>query len=283
MSWHVTTSAAARWDETPDRLVWERADLSQQSIAPDDRASMGWTRWCIAPPTPAGGRSRSRSDDVRVNALGSMRVFEACARAQIPVVYLSSSAVYGDQPAGSDPGDGAAATPAPSTPPARSRASGSCDPGSRATGCSGQLCRLFATYGAGHRPGLDQGITNIMLTQLLAGDRIEVRGSLDRARDLLYVDDAAAAIELCLRGPLDARPDPERGHRRGDQHPRPDRRAVRCAGPRVRRPDDHRVRGHGRRSRPTAWRTSRRSAPGDGSRRWMWPPASGGWWRSARA
>jgi nucleoside-diphosphate-sugar epimerase len=64
--------------------------------------------------------------------------------------------------------------------------------------------RLFATYGAGHKPNTYQGILNIMLTQLVAGPRVVVRGSLDRTRDLLYVDDAARAIVAAIERP-DAR------------------------------------------------------------------------------
>lgn len=187
------------WDESPDGLVWERADLSEQSIGPAiERHGVDAVVHCAAHP---GGRSlKEPVDDVRVNALGSMRVFEACAHARIPVVYLSSSAVYGDQPAG----------PIPETAPldagtvyaackiACERFLGILEEGH---GLQWTTLRLFATYGAGHRPGLDQGIANIMLTQLLAGDQIEVRGSLERTRDMLYVDDAAAAIVTCLSDP----------------------------------------------------------------------------------
>ena len=60
------------------------------------------------------------------------------------------------------------------------------------------ILRLFATYGAGHRPSLDQGIVNIMLTQLLSGRKIFVKGSLDRVRDLIYVDDVASVIVRAL-------------------------------------------------------------------------------------
>jgi len=54
--------------------------------------------------------------------------------------------------------------------------------------------RLFATYGAGHKPSSFQGIVNVMLGQLLAGDRVVVRGSLERIRDLVYVKDAARGV-----------------------------------------------------------------------------------------
>ncbi len=184
------------WDEHREGLVWERADLSEQSVAPAiERHGVDAVVHCAAHP---GGRSlKEPVDDVRVNALASMRVFDACARAEIPVVYLSSSAVYGDQPAAPIP---ETAPLAPGTVYAACKIA--CE---RFLGILGEgyglqwtVLRLFATYGAGHRPGLDQGIANIMLTQLLAGDQIEVRGSLERTRDLLYVDDAAAAIEAGL-------------------------------------------------------------------------------------
>jgi nucleoside-diphosphate-sugar epimerase len=56
------------------------------------------------------------------------------------------------------------------------------------------VLRLFATYGAGHKPNTHQGIVNIMLTQLMRGGEVVVRGSLDRVRDIIYVDDAARGI-----------------------------------------------------------------------------------------
>jgi dTDP-L-rhamnose 4-epimerase len=63
------------------------------------------------------------------------------------------------------------------------------------------VLRLFATYGAGHRPSLEQGIVNIMLTQLFKGNRVVVKGSLMRRRDLIYVDDVATAIVQALSLP----------------------------------------------------------------------------------
>lgn len=150
---------------------------------------------CAAHP---GGRSLAEpSADVRVNALGAMHVFEWCARHHIPVVYLSSSAVYGDQPA----------VPIAESAPLRpgtvyAVCKVACENFLRLLeaeyGLEWTALRLFATYGAGHRPGTTQGIVNVMLTQLLAGNQVVVRGALDRVRDLVYVDDAADAIAACL-------------------------------------------------------------------------------------
>ena len=126
-----------------------------------------------------------------------MHVFEWCARHRTPVVYLSSSVVYGEQP------------PAPIAESASLRPGTvygvckvACEECLRLLeaeyGLQWTVLRLFSTYGAGHRPGTSQGLVNVMLTQLMSGNELVVRGSLDRVRDLLYVDDAADAIVGCL-------------------------------------------------------------------------------------
>ena len=148
-----------------------------------------------------GGKSLVEPvDDVRINALGSMRVFDWCARVKRPVVYLSSSVVYGDQPAGLIP---ESAVVKPGT--VYGVAKVACEQWLRILeaghGLPWTVLRLFATYGAGHKPSVHQGIVNVMLTQMMTGDRVVVRGSLDRRRDLLYVEDAAAAIVGALGAP----------------------------------------------------------------------------------
>jgi len=146
---------------------------------------------------PGGKSLREPVEDVRVNALGSMQLFDWCARANSHIVYLSSSVVYGDQTEGKI---SEAAVLAPGT--VYGVAKLACEQWLRilgqGAGLNWTVLRLFATYGAGHRPSLEQGIVNIMLTQLLKGNRVVVRGSLKRLRDLVYVEDAAAAIVQVL-------------------------------------------------------------------------------------
>lgn len=149
---------------------------------------------------PGGKSLREPVEDVRVNALGSMLIFDWCSRADSHVVYLSSSVVYGHQTQG--PISEAAAL-VPGT--VYGVAKVACEQWLRIlgkeSGANWTVLRLFATYGAGHRPSLEQGIVNIMLTQLLNGNRVVVRGSLDRLRDLVFVDDVAAAILQVLSHP----------------------------------------------------------------------------------
>lgn len=149
---------------------------------------------------PGGKSLREPVEDVRVNTLGSMQIFDWCARAGSHVVYLSSSVVYGNQTKGSIAED---AVLEPGT--IYGVAKVACEQWLRilgeGAGLNWTVLRLFATYGAGHRPSLEQGVVNIMLTQLLKGNRVVVKGSLKRLRDLIYVDDVAAAIVQALCRP----------------------------------------------------------------------------------
>jgi UDP-glucose 4-epimerase len=184
------------WRAEGEGVIWEECDVADPSLP--SRLDAYVIDAVVHAAAHPGGRSlEAPAENVRVNALGSMRVFEWCARARVPVVYLSSSAIYGEQP----PSPISESAPfRPGTVYATCKVA--CENFLRVLGAGCGLrwttLRLFATYGAGHRPNTYQGIVNVMLTQLLSGDRVVVRGSLDRVRDLMYVDDAARAIVDCL-------------------------------------------------------------------------------------
>ena len=147
---------------------------------------------CAAHP---GGKSLQEPVlDVEVNILGSIKLFYQAALAKIPIVYLSSSAVYG-----------------PSKLTRALKENDELNPGTiyaackvacenylkileKGYGLKWTILRLFATYGPGHKGSNFQGIVNIMLTQLLKGNKVVVKGSLQRVRGLIYVNDAACAI-----------------------------------------------------------------------------------------
>jgi len=146
---------------------------------------------------PGGKSALAPSENVAVNALGSMRLFEWCAKNRLQIVFLSSSIVYGentrDKLTESDflhPGT------------IYGVAKAACESWLEilrgAYDLDWIVLRLFSTYGAGHRPSLDQGIVNVMLTQLLRGNVVISKGSLARKRDLVHVSDAARAIALTL-------------------------------------------------------------------------------------
>lgn len=141
-----------------------------------------------------GGRSlQEPSLNVETNALGSMRVFEWCAKNDCKILYLSSSIVYGDVlpvPITED------RLPNPGTIYGVSKLA--CEQWLKILEVGYDLdwsvIRPFSTYGFGHVPSLDQGIVNVMLTQIDSGGPVVVKGSLERQRDLVHVSDAARAI-----------------------------------------------------------------------------------------
>jgi len=180
----------------PEKASWINIDLT------DDRLESELTKYtintlihCAAHP---GGKSlQEPSLDVEVNVHSSMRLFEICAKHNIEVIYLSSSVIYGDAPKGPIKEN---APLAPGTIYGVCKVA--CENFLRILqdgyGLRWTVLRLFATYGAGHKPSLDQGIVNIMLTQLQSSDRVVVKGSLERSRDMVFVEDAADAIVKCV-------------------------------------------------------------------------------------
>lgn len=177
-------------------VEWLKLDVSDHQLTPVlDGYRIDGVIHAAAHP---GGRSLLEpTKDVEVNALGSMRIFEYCARRNLPIVFTSSSIVYGEQPH---------YPIKENTPINPGTIYGACKVAcenylrilGQGYGLPWTVLRLFATYGAGHRPSSFQGIVNVMLGQLLNGNRVVVRGSLERIRDLVYVKDVARGVADAL-------------------------------------------------------------------------------------
>jgi len=132
--------------------------------------------------------------DTKTNALGSIQLFEWAAGKRVQrVVFTSSSGVYGHPPARpikeSDP-----AIPATIYSVNKIACENYLRILENGYGLKWTVLRLFPTYGPSHKPSKTQGILNVMLTQLMEGNEVVVKGSLDRVRDLVYVEDTAQAI-----------------------------------------------------------------------------------------
>lgn len=184
-------SIGYRQREHPN-IVWKDIDVANESVA--DILKEEYADAVIHCAAHPGGRSLMEpAENARVNILGSMRIFEWCCHAKVPIVYLSSSIVYGDQPQRPISED-AAISPGTIYGICKVACENFLKVLGDGYGLKYTILRLFATYGAGHRPGLHQGVVNVMLTQLTSGNRVEVKGSLNRVRDLIYVTDAARAI-----------------------------------------------------------------------------------------
>jgi len=187
---------SGEWVGKQDKLVWETVDVSHPSFgAKLSQHKPDMVVHCAAHP---GGRSlREPLSDVNTNVSGSMQVFEWCARSKVPVIYLSSSVIYGDQPSGPI-SETASVNPGTIYGVCKVACENFLTILEKGYGLSWTVLRLFATYGAGHKPSTTQGIVNVMLTQLMEGNNLLVKGSLERSRDMLYVDDAVDAIFKCI-------------------------------------------------------------------------------------
>ena len=184
------------WRYEDRNLIWEVLDISESAVY-DRLTSYGVDAVIHCAAHPGGLSIQEPSENVRVNTLGSMRVFEWCAHTRIPVVYLSSSIVYGEQ-SKSPITEDAILKPATIYAVCKVACEDFLKVLANGYGLQWTALRLFSTYGAGHKSNTYQGIVNVFLTQLMAGNRVIVKGSLNRVRDLLYVEDAARAIIGCL-------------------------------------------------------------------------------------
>jgi len=144
---------------------------------------------------PGGKSLQEAAEDARVNAFGSMKIFEWCAEHGKRVVFLSSSIVYGDQQGVPIP-ESARLSPGTVYGVSKLACERWLDVLAQGRGLDWVTLRLFSTYGRGHTPSTVQGIVNVFLTQLRLGDRVIVRGSMERIRDLIHVSDVVTAIRL---------------------------------------------------------------------------------------
>jgi len=138
----------------------------------------------------------------RTNMMGTVAVFEAARRgrdgAPVPVVYASSSAVYGD----------ATALPLREQEPARPLSPYAADKAAcelharaawKAFGIPNVGFRLFNVYGPGQDPGSPySGVISRFSDQILRGVPIEVFGDGTQARDFVFVADVACILQETL-------------------------------------------------------------------------------------
>jgi nucleoside-diphosphate-sugar epimerase len=138
---------------------------------------------------------------VRDNLLATQHVFEAAAEHGIPVVFASSSSVYGDAAAYPTRED---VEPVPRSPYGVTKVG--CEHLARVYGQSFDLrvtsLRYFTVYGPRQRP--DMAFTRLF-TALLTGTEFHLNGTGDQSRDFTYVADAVeATIAAMDRGPAGA-------------------------------------------------------------------------------
>ncbi len=126
---------------------------------------------------------------VRGNVLATQRVFEACARADVRVVFSSSSSIYGDTEAYPTP---EGAEPRPISPYGVTKLTGEhlAYAYERAFRLDTVVLRYFTVYGPRQRPDM---FFRRVCELLLSGGTFQIYGSGGQSRSFTYVDDAVAA------------------------------------------------------------------------------------------
>ncbi|MFA6294252.1 MAG: NAD-dependent epimerase/dehydratase family protein [Victivallales bacterium] len=140
--------------------------------------------------------------DLEVNQVGTLRVLELCVQKGVKrFIFTSSMSVYGQ----------AKTLPTPETE--------ACYPDAyyavhklasehyirlygKQHGLDYTIFRLYTTYGHGQNlDNRDQGLLSIYLSYILRKETLVVKGSKDRTRDIVNVDDVIRAILLSLDNP----------------------------------------------------------------------------------
>ena len=130
----------------------------------------------------------------RVNLGGTLCVFAAAARAQVPVVYASSAAIYG---AASDLPISEMTQPRPISGYGADKLSGEyhAQAMAEAMGLRSVGLRFFNVYGPGQsRASAYTGVITIFLDRWLQGDSVVIYGDGTQTRDFVYVGDVVQAL-----------------------------------------------------------------------------------------
>lgn len=142
----------------------------------------------------SGEISDERPDlDLRSNTLGTLLLLQWCKKQDVPrFLYASSMAVYGNPQK---------VPVSEATPPAPLSFYGISKMAAEhyifsysGKGLQTTVFRMFSVYGPGQDlNNLKQGMVSIFLAYLLKNEPVWVRGSRDRFRDFIYIDDVADA------------------------------------------------------------------------------------------
>jgi UDP-glucose 4-epimerase len=139
--------------------------------------------------------------DLKVNTLSTLQLLKWCKDSGIPrFMYASSMAVYGDNPhlpvAESEP-----CHPLSFYGISKLSSEQYVDHFSR-EGLNTTCFRMFSVYGPGQNlTNMKQGMVSIFLAYLLNGEPVWVKGSGDRFRDFIFIDDVVDAWCASLDNP----------------------------------------------------------------------------------
>jgi UDP-glucose 4-epimerase len=140
--------------------------------------------------------------DIRLNVVGTLNVINWCLANQVErLVFASSFVVYGDHPDKEVLAEGLPCYPKSVYATSKLAAEHLLMNYAQPKGIRWNALRMFNVYGPGQditKP--DQGVVGIFMNMMTKGDNVQVKGRLDRFRDLIYVEDVIQGWDRCLHG-----------------------------------------------------------------------------------
>ena len=150
----------------------------------------------------SGPKSFEEPDlDVQINVLGTVNLINFCKKNKVKkFIYASSFTVYGDNKGTEVLNEESSCNPksfyAVSKYASEKYLQILCEKFS----IKWNIIRMFNVYGPGQdMKRIDQGIVSIYLNYIKNYKVLPVKGSLERFRDLIYIDDVIDAWVLCLK------------------------------------------------------------------------------------
>ena len=140
--------------------------------------------------------------DVQLNIVGTLNTINWClANAAERMLFASSFVIYGDHPEREALDEETCCRPKSVYATSKLACEHLLMNYAQPKGLKWNALRMFNVYGPGQditKP--DQGVVGIFMNMLLKTDSVQVKGSLARFRDLIYIDDVIAGWERCLFG-----------------------------------------------------------------------------------
>ena len=138
--------------------------------------------------------------DVKLNILGTLNIINWCVDNKVSrLLFASSFNVYGDHPGSELYNENMSCTPKSVYATSKLTCEYLLRNYAQPKGIRWNALRMFNVYGPGQnitRP--DQGVVGIFMYMLMKSDVIQVKGRLDRFRDLIYIDDVIQGWERVL-------------------------------------------------------------------------------------
>jgi UDP-glucose 4-epimerase len=179
-----------------------RADIADEnSMANVKRAGLDAVLHLAA--QSSGPRSFSIPvQDVKLNVLGTINTIDWCVANSVErIIFASSFVIYGDHPDREYMDESTPCRPKSIYATSKLACEHMLMNYAQPKGVKWNALRMFNVYGPGQnitKP--DQGLVGIFMNMLRQKDDVQVKGSLQRFRDLIYVDDVIQGWEKCLAG-----------------------------------------------------------------------------------